>query len=191
MLTLFTLIFPPFTHFLLSRFNMIVIMEIEIGNTIGTRFCFNLSKCKASLSFLKVKETFWEIHFQSQKLNEPKVNFCLSDGVARSKLVKTNLSNELFFFFWKIRFYWKYATPLLERCAFNFICLYWSLRYGDNKLYEESSPSKCGVKRKVAKAKNYIKRQFVLVVHKHEKMLKPSTIILCVGLSSYWSWENW
>ena len=103
MLTLFTLIFPPFTHFLLSRFNMIVIMEIEIGNTIGTRFCCNLSKCKASLSFLKVKETFWEIHFQSQKLNEAKVNFCLSDGVARSKLVKTNFSNELFFFLWKIQ----------------------------------------------------------------------------------------
>ena len=102
MLTLFILIFPPFTHFLLSRFNMIVMMEIVIGNNIGTRFCCNLSKCKASLSFLKVKETFWEIHFQSQKLNEPKVNFCLSDGVARSKLVKTNFSNELFFFLWKI-----------------------------------------------------------------------------------------
>ena len=90
--------FPPFTYILLSRFNMIV-----IGNNIGTRFCCNLSKCKASLSFLKVKETFWEIHFQSQKLNEAKVNFCLSDGVARSKLVKTNFSNELFFFFWKIQ----------------------------------------------------------------------------------------
>ena len=98
MLTLLTLIFPPFTHIFLSRFNMIV-----IGNNIATRFCCNLSKCKASLSFLKVKETFWEIHFQSQKLNEPKVNFCLSDGVARSKLVKTNFSNELFFFLWKIQ----------------------------------------------------------------------------------------
>ena len=112
MLTLFTLIFPLFTHFLLSRFNMIVIMEIEIGNTIGTRFCCNLSKCKASLSFLKVKETFWEIHFQSQKLNEAKVNFCLSDGVARSKLVKTNFSNELFSSCGKFRFYWKDATLL-------------------------------------------------------------------------------
>ena len=109
MLTLFILIFPPFTHFLLSRFNMIVMMEIVIGNNIGTRFCCNLSKCKASLSFLKVKETFWEIHFQSQKLNEPKVNFCLSDGVARSKLVKTNFSNELFFFLWKVH-------VLLEIC---------------------------------------------------------------------------
>ena len=102
-LTLLTRIFPPFTHILSSRFNMIVIMKIVIGNNIGTRFCCNLSKCKASLSFLKVKETFWEIHFQSQKLNEPKVNFCLSDGVARSKLVKTNFSNELFFFLWKIQ----------------------------------------------------------------------------------------
>ena len=97
------LIFPPFTHILLSRFNMIVIMEIAIGNIVGTRFCCNLSKCKTGLSFLKVKETFWEIHFQSQKLNEAKVNFCLSDGVARSKLVKTNFSNELFFFLWKIQ----------------------------------------------------------------------------------------
>ena len=103
MLTLFTLIFPTFTHILLSRFSMIVIMKIVTENNIGTRFCCNLSKCKASLSFLKVKETFWEIHFQSQKLNEPKVNFCLSDGVARSKLVKTNFSNELFFFLWKIQ----------------------------------------------------------------------------------------
>ena len=97
------LIFPPFTHIILSKLNMIVIREIVIGNNIGTKFCSNLSKCKAGLSFLKVKETFWEIHFQSQKLNEPKVNFCLSDGVARSKLVKTNFSNELLFFFWKIQ----------------------------------------------------------------------------------------
>ena len=34
------------------------IISLVIGNNIGTRFCCNLSKCKASLSFLKVKETF-------------------------------------------------------------------------------------------------------------------------------------
>ena len=83
-------------------------------------------------------------------------------------------------------------TTLLGQCTFNCICLCWSLRYGDDKyLSEGSSSSKCGVERKVAKAKIYIKRQFVLVVLKFGKMLKPSTLILCVRLSSYWSWENW
>ena len=76
-----------------------------------------------------------------------------------------------------------YFTTLLGQCTFNCICLCWSLRYGDDKyLSEGSSSSKCGVERKVAKAKIYIKRQFVLVGHKHEKMLKPSTMCGAIQL---------